>query len=250
MHRTAHVTSGATLPQRSWWRTVLDRLSLFVVFLILRVSDFVVLIFRPRLMRAYVRLWLTDLRRSPYPYPQTFDAQLACKRADQTDRELVYGETPIATGVWLLWRAGLRRGDRFLDLLAGRGSALLGARWLGAEAQGVELLSDHVVPTANILASVEADLRVGNALDTPLDGAQWIYLTWTTLRLTTVRRVIDHLKTCAPETRIISVDRPIEDPSFTIVSRYHGLFPWGLRPVFVQRKSASGAGTGALESSA
>jgi len=190
-----------------------------------RVLDVVVLVPRPRLLWAYFRLVAWHIWRSPY---RDFDSDRA------TGMELTFGETPVFTGIALFRRAGVGPDSLVVDLGAGRGRALLAGRWLGAGARGIELVAEHVRCAGRALAAAGARLEVGNATSVDLDDATHILLTWTVYEPATRARIAERLACCAPGTRVLAVDAPIEREGFATVATTHGLFTWGRAPVWIQ----------------
>jgi len=190
-----------------------------------RVLDVAVLLPRPGLLWAYVRLVAWHTIRSPY-------RDFASPGANPT--ELTFGETPVFTGVLLFRRAGVGRDSLVVDLGAGRGRALIAARWLGAGARGIELIAEHVRCTRRALAGAGARLEAGDAASAALDDATHVLLTWTVYESVTRARIAERLARCAPGTRVIAVDAPIEREGFTTVAQTQGLFTWGRAPVWIQ----------------
>jgi hypothetical protein len=215
------------------WELLVIRVSVLLISLCTRVADVLVLLWRPRLLGAYLRVWLAEFVHSPYRLAATFEVVRVLKSSAQDMRELVYGETPVATAVWVFRQAGLGRGGRLVDVVAGRGRALLGARWLGAEARGVDLLERHVSSVSGAMRAAGISLVVGDATREDLSDATHVYLAWTCLSPETKARVLERLRTCRPGTRLITVTRPVESPDFPAVSRHRVLFTWGFEPVWV-----------------
>jgi hypothetical protein len=215
------------------WELLVIRVSVLLISLATRVADLLLLLLRPWLLGPYLRVWLAEFTHSPYHLAPTFEVVRVLKSSAQDMRELVYGETPVATAVWVFRRAGLGRGGRLVDVVAGRGRALLAARWLGAEARGVDLLEQHVSSVSGALRAAGASLVVGDATREDLGDATHVYLAWTCLSPETKARVLERLRTCHPGTRVLTVTRPIESPDFPTVSRHRVLFTWGFEPVWV-----------------
>ncbi|WP_395843907.1 class I SAM-dependent methyltransferase [Archangium violaceum] len=215
------------------WEMIVIRVTVLLISFVTRALDVLLLLFRPRLLGPYLRVWLAEFLRSPYRLAASFEVVRVLKASGQDMRELVYGETPVATAVWIFHRAGLRRGGRLVDVVAGRGRALLGARWLGAEARGVDLLERHVASVSGAMRKAGISLQVGDATQQDLGDATHVYLAWTCLSPDTKARVIERLRTCAPGTRILTVTRPLEAPGFITVSRHWVLFTWGFERVWI-----------------
>lgn len=211
-----------------------DRAQLFVLHVLLRLVDLALLLVRPRVLYAYLVIWFLEWRCSPYRWPTSFEAIRVTRRAGQTLQELVYGETPLCTGVWLLHRAGLRRGDHFVDLCAGRGRALLAARWLGARATGFEILREHVDLVAAPLAIAGAAMHAGDGAKANLCDATHVYLTWTGFTEATTQRFCELLHKMGSGTRVIAIDRPVPGTNFETISRHDVVYTWGRVPVWVQ----------------
>lgn len=219
----------------------LERLWLFVIIVCYRALDLLLVAARPRLLWAYLRISWADFWATPYRSRGSFSATLAARRAGQNVAELVYGETPLVTGVWLFRRAGVRRGATLLDVGAGRGRALLAARWLGAEARGVELLAAHVRPVQRTLARVGVRLASGEATSVALAGITHVYLTWTGYSATTRARLEAFLLDLAPGARVLALDQPLRGAGFRLLWRTRAFYPWGLEPVWVYERIPSQA---------
>ncbi len=205
-----------------------------------RVTDLALLLLRPSLLRPYLAVWAAEIRASPYRWPRSFEALRATKQAGQTIRELMYGEVLLASAVFVFWRAGVRRGSRFVDLGAGRGRALLAARWLGAEARGVELLRAHVRAVEGAMVRAGARLEVGDAAEADLSEATHLFLNWCAWRSETKLRMRERIERCRPGTRVVAVTRPIEGSQFFRVSAWPVLFSWGFEAVHVSELGAEG----------
>jgi hypothetical protein len=225
----------------------------FVLGVLCRTGDLVLLLLRPRLLRPYLALWAAEKVDSPYRWPRSFDAALALRQSGQERRELLYGEGPLCTAVWLLWRAGVSAGSHVLDLGAGRGRVLLAARWLGAKASGLELRADHVARASPLLAHAGAQLTVGDAMRADLTGITHVFLNWCAFSDATQRRIAERLMTGAESLRVIAVTQPV--PGFEVRARLFGLFTWGPERAFLctrarARSSARSQQTDAVETEA
>jgi hypothetical protein len=196
---------------------------------------------RPRLFAPYSKIWLAELRRSPYRWRTTFETRLVLNASSQTAREAMYGETPLFSAVQLFRRSGLASGGRLVDAVAGRGRPLLAARWLGAEARGIELFPHHVTPVATSLAQAGARLEVGDAQTARFDDASHVFLNWTGLTAQTRTRVTERLLEARPGTRFIAVSCPVESDRVRPISRHRVLFTWGLARVYVQELQPASA---------
>ena len=205
-----------------------------VLGLITRLTDVALLMFKPRLLRPYVRLWFMERLHSPYRARKSFEVVRVLNATGQRLRELVYGELPMLSAVLLFRRVGLGAGSRLVDLGAGRGRALLAARWCGAEARGVELLTSHVTYMAGALARVGIQLVEGDATLAQLGDATHVFTNWAALTPETRARLVERLRTCAPGTPILTVLHPIEAEGFVRRSSHRMLFTWGLERVWIQ----------------
>ncbi|WP_235685264.1 class I SAM-dependent methyltransferase [Corallococcus silvisoli] len=216
----------------------LERLSLqlqgVVIAVVLRVTDLLLLLFRPRLLRPYLGLWWQRILRTPYRARRTFEMARVLQASGQSFRELMYGETPLVTALRFLKQAGVGPGSRVVDLGAGRGRVLLAARWLGAGAHGVELLADHVARVEPWLRPAGITLTVGDMTREPLTDATHVFCNWVAFSPETKARLVSHLRTCSPGTRIITVTRPILAEGFTRQVHHWMLFTWGFEKVWLQ----------------
>jgi hypothetical protein len=213
---------------------VVVRVYVLVVEFFTRAADVLVLLARPRLLRPYLGVWLAELLHSPYRFRRSFEVVRVLRSSGQVMRELIYGETPLFTAVGLFRRAGVGRGSRVVDLGAGRGRVLLAARWLGAEARGVELLADHVASVAGQLKPAGITLTVGDATREDLGDATHVFANWTALSPETKARLTERFRSCRPGTRFVVVTRPIEGPDFVTLGQYRRLFTWGFEAVWIQ----------------
>ncbi len=210
------------------------QVSVLAIALLTRVTDVGVLLVRPWLLRPYLGIWLAELLHSPYRPRRTFEVTRALKASGQGLRELIYGETPLLTALRLFRRAGVGRGSRVVDIGAGRGRALLAARWLGAAARGVELLADHVASVAGQLRPAGITLTVGDATREELGDATHVYAAWTALSPETKARLVERFRMCRPGTRFLTVSRPIEGAGFITLASYRMLYTWGFESVWLQ----------------
>ena len=208
-----------------------------------RVLDLAVLLPRPRLLWAYLRLWGAELWRSPYRWPRSFEARRVVSASGQTLRELMYGEVLVSTCAYLLARAGVGPGSTLVDVGAGRGRALLASRLRGAGARGVELWEPHVRAMAPALARVGASLEAGDAAKADYADATHVLLNWCAFSDETRARVTARLlETCRPGTRLIAVTQAAGGDRFRTLSRHTTLFSWGFEQVFVQELTGPAGG--------
>lgn len=214
-------------------RLIVIRLWSMVLELLTRLGDLAVLLLRPRLLPPYLGLWLREALVSPYRLRRSFELTRLLQASGQSFNELMYGETPVHTALWLFRKAGLGTGGHLVDLGAGRGRTLLTARWLGASALGIELLPGHVALASGPLKRAGAELVVGDATQADLSQATHVFTNWTALSPETRARLVERLRTCRPGTRILTVTRPVECQGFTVLSRHRVLFTWGLEDAWL-----------------
>ncbi|WP_223750934.1 cyclopropane-fatty-acyl-phospholipid synthase family protein [Myxococcus sp. XM-1-1-1] len=226
-------STPTTSPRLSFPRLLLVRLWSLWLDAVNRAADLAVLVWRPRLLGPALSLWLRELLVSPYRPRRSFEVVRLLQSSGQGFDELMYGETPVHTALSLFQRAGLTAHGHLVDLGAGRGRALLAARWLGARATGIELLEEHVTLASGPLSRAGAVLRQGDAALADLGEATHVLVNWTALSPQTRTRLVARLRTCRPGTRVLTVTRPIEAPGFTVRSRHRALFTWGLEPVWI-----------------
>lgn len=194
----------------------------------LSARDFAGLAFRPDLAQAHLQLRRAGRAAPPQRLPEDFATTLRRRRAEVSAGELVYGDTPVWAARGLLRWAGLGRGDRLLDVGAGRGQVLLAARWLGADAVGVELEAHHVDVAAPILAACGADLRQGDGAEADLAGVAVVFCAWTTWSAAARGRLVAHLTGLAPGARVLTLGGPLEAAGFEAVGTRAVLVPWGI----------------------
>ncbi|MBI3184140.1 MAG: class I SAM-dependent methyltransferase [Myxococcales bacterium] len=207
-----------------------------VLAILCRALDLLMLAVRPRLVGPYLSVWLAERRRSPYRWPRSFETVLLLKQTGHTARELTYGEIPLLTAVLLFRRAGLGPGGRLVDLGAGRGRALLAARWLGAQARGVELRREHVEAVRPAMARAGAHLEVADATEADLTGATHVFANWCAFGEESRRRIAERLLACPSGTRLISVLHPAPGGQLRALCRRPGLFTWGFEWVWIHER--------------
>lgn len=204
-----------------------------------RALDLLVLLPRPRLLYVYLRVWAAEIGRSPYRWPRAFETLRQLNAAGQRVNELVYGELPIFSALWLFWRAGVRRGSRVLDLGAGRGRPLIAAAWLGAaEARGVELLSAHVDATERVLASAGIRLETGDVKHAALATPTHVLLNWCGLSDETRSALELRLEALPAGTRFLAVAVKPGSPRMPILRTHLALFTWGFARVYLCERVA------------
>lgn len=196
------------------------------------------LLARPTFLPTYLRLWRRELFFSPYRYPKAFDVLMRVKAAGQRLEELVYGELPVFSALYLFKRAGFTRGSRLLDLGAGRGRPLIAARLLGGSARGVELLPSHVTVSRDLLSTLDIVMEQGDSQNVPLGLPSHVFLNWCGLEPETRIRIERHVATLPPGTVFLSVAGPLDVRRFDVVSKHRVLFTWGTAIVFIQRRRA------------
>ncbi len=205
-----------------------------------RVLDTAVLLVRPRLLWAYLRLWGAEIWKSPYRWPRSFEARRVVQASGQTLRELMYGEVLVSTCAYVLARAGVGPGSMLVDVGAGRGRALLAARLRGARARGIELWEPHVRAMAPALERVGAALEAGDAAQADYSDATHVLLNWCAFSDETKERLTARLlETARPGTRLIAVTHPAQGERFRTISTHTTLFSWGFEKVFVQELSSA-----------
>ena len=219
-----------------YFQRIALRLQVLGLTILARTSDLVLLLFRPRLFGPYLALWWAELRHTPYRARRTFEQVRAQQTTGQRFREFIYGETPLLTAIRIFRRAGVGPESSLVDLGAGRGRVLLAARWLGARARGIELLEAHVKWAAPALARAGAVLELGDMLQVELGEATHVFTNWLALSDETKARLVAHLRSCRPGTRIITVTRPIEAGGFRLRSRHFGMFTWGFEQLFIHER--------------
>lgn len=195
---------------------------------LLRLCDLLLCAVRPRLLLAYVRLWRGQWRSSPYR-ERSYAKLAAAKRANVAVDELTYGETPLCTAVVFGAAAGIGRRAVVVDPLAGRGRFLLGARWLGARARGIELVEENVFYAAPALAAVGAPLAHADATAADYDDATHVFLCWTCCAQETRAGIVRRLQATLPVgARVLCVTWPLDDnDGFTTLWSRRYLFTWG-----------------------
>lgn len=217
---------------------------LFLAFLslLLRLLDAFVLLLRPRLLRAYIGLQRAQWRKTPYA-SRSFGDRHDARSHHKSQTEITYGETPIITALYLLWRAGCGQRANLLDLGAGRGRVLVAARYLRASCKGVELLASHVEQVQGILESIQAPLVHGDAAMERLSEATHIFMAWTCFSERTRQQLASNLESVPAGTRIIALNWSIDRPGFRIVTKGRVLCSWGVTPYFILERTRADKST-------
>lgn len=213
-------------------------LSLALLSSFLRLLDVAVLVLRPRLLWAYFGLLRAQWRQTPYA-ARAFADRHDARTHQKSQTEITYGETPVVTALYLLWRARCGRQSSLLDLGAGRGRVLLAARCLGASCGGIELLQSHVAQVQRTLKHVGANLENGDAVSARLDGATHIFLAWTCFSERTRTQLAANLSTLNDGVRVIALNWGIDVPGFRLVCAGRALCSWGVTPYFVLERDRS-----------
>ena len=202
-----------------------------------RLTEWAILLLAPRLLVANLRIFAASLRDSPYRQ-RSFRRAFGARRVRQSQGELIYGETPIATVLGALGDVDVGPGTRFVDLGCGRGRVLLAARFLGAEAHGVELLEEHVDAIREPLENTGITLEVGDAADARLDDVDVAFVTWTCMSERSRARLTENLRNLPRGARVLSVTWPIDDDGFeTLWMRSIG-FTWGRAELYASIRRA------------
>lgn len=220
-----------------WVYRAVVRVAAWGLACVCRSLDVLLLLRHPRLLRPYLRICSAQLSNSPYRWPRSFAAVHARTLTGQPQRDLVYGETPLVTALYLFRRAGLDHRGCLVDVCAGRGRSLLAARWLGASARGTELLEAHIEHVGAALGAAGISMTVGDGAAADLSDVSHIYANWIGFGAQTTARFVESFRRAPKGARIIVVGRPIEDDDFA--PRYRGVLPysWGPAEVFiVERK--------------
>lgn len=234
------IKSSPPRPVVRGWRFWYERAQVLALNVVFRMLDLALLVCRPRLLVAYLSMWRAELRYNPYCWPKSFEAVRRAQAAGQSLREYMYGETPLVTGLWIFWRAGVRRTSHVYDLGAGRGRALLAARWLGARATGIELWPEHVRASAHAMRWAGAEMRNADAACTDLHTATHVFLPWTGIEPATRARWETHLATQLSGTaRIIAIDYPVRIVDCATQVQLSPWFTWGPASVWIQTRGAS-----------
>lgn len=215
--------------------------ALFSLATVLRVVDALFLLRRPRLLRAYLRTWRAAFERTPWE-DGSFDQLHDARRRHKSRIELTYGETPVVSAVRALRAAGVGPGSRVLDLGCGRGRVLLAARYLGAEAIGVELVASHVALTGPLLAAVGAEVRQGDAEEPPLEGVTHVFAAWTCFSAETRARIERALEGAPAGLRVIALNHPMRSERFALLRRLTLMCSWGRVPTTVHERKGPDAG--------
>ncbi|MEO1173503.1 MAG: class I SAM-dependent methyltransferase [Myxococcota bacterium] len=219
--------------KRHYW---VELVELTALGTIARIADIVVLLPRPRLLIAYVGTIVIGIFRSPYRWPRSFEAIRERTAAGVGERELVYGETPVFTAWWIARAAGLRRGQRFVDLTAGRGRPLFGARIRTASVYGYEITSERGAPVQSLLAGVGIEMRIGDGAAADLSDVDLAMVTWTGFTDELRARFRAVALSLDDGAHFVAVDAPLEGNGFALRRQLSVLCTWGIVPVWIYER--------------
>lgn len=213
----------------------------------LRVLDGVVFLRWPRLWWRLTLVGIRGLTQSPYRVG-TYRRTSLARAFGKSLAELTYGETPCVTAFWLLKQAGVNRDARLIDLGAGRGRVLFAGRALGAEASGIELLSEHVEAIQGVVAPVGIHLRHADAVDVSLGAYTHVYCAWTCFSEHTRAKLAARFAELPPRARVITLQWPVVADGFHVVKSGQVLCSWGVTPYYISMREPSADGRGCPDS--
>jgi hypothetical protein len=180
---------------------------------------------------------------------------------------LTYGEGDLDAFVTVFKRLGLKRGQRFLDLGAGKGHVCLLAGLFGAESVGIELMDDLYEASMDLLDEYDetvsplwvepggpgdgplhaiADqqrtphvmLQLGDMFSISWAGYDVIYACSTCFGSAMCKRVGAKAQAeISPECVVLSVSRPLHD--LHLVGEMPCQFTWGQDTLYLHRKKTS-----------
>ncbi|MBI2376846.1 MAG: class I SAM-dependent methyltransferase [Deltaproteobacteria bacterium] len=205
---------------------------------VFRGTDLFLLSFRPRLLPAYLAIWRAEWSDSPYVRARSAATQRRVAEAETDPDDLTYGETPLVTALWVLRKLGVGRGRAFVDLGAGRGRVVLAARWLGADAAGVELAEEHVRAVKPSLERAGARLSVGDATKVGWTQPTDVYVNWTAFAPATRARVLDRLVELPLGSMVACPTFPIERAELALVFTVRAPLTWGFERIRAYRRVA------------
>ncbi len=211
---------------------------------LLRAADLVLACARPSVLVAYVKLWRSMLRNSPYR-DKSYAKIQATKATSLTLSELTYGETPLVTAIVMMRAAGVRRGSVVFDPMAGRGRFLLAARLLGAQARGVEIVEENAYFAAPILARAGIELVQGDGALTDFSDATHAFVCWTCSSDQTRTAIGTALSTMKPGGKVLSVTWLVDVPGFKTLWSRRYLFTWGRGDVALAVRTVDDPSSGA-----
>ncbi|MEM6532240.1 MAG: class I SAM-dependent methyltransferase [Myxococcota bacterium] len=219
--------------KRPYW---VELIELTALGTIARLADFALLVLRPRLLVAYLGMIVAGIARSPYRWPRSFEAIRERSAAGVRERELVYGETPVFTAWWIARAAGLRRGQSFVDLTAGRGRPLIGARIWTPNVTGYELTSERALPVQPLLAGVGIELKIADGTGADLSGVDVAMVTWTGFTPELRSRFERTALGLDDGSRFATIDAPVRCPGFVEIRTLEVLCTWGIVPVWIYER--------------
>ena len=189
-------------------------------------------LFKPKFFWAHLHLIFVHLMRSPYEVGEFRYALLTRRRGISRD-ELIYGDTPLFTSIYLLWLAGIERGGQFYDLGAGRGGVLMAAKYVGMQSTGYDLNPAHIVLSEGVLRPLDIFLKYGDARNVDASGGNIVYVAWTTWSKHTRHGIERNLHALPSGAKVITLTWGLESDEFVEIRRGFSLFSWGLANYYI-----------------
>jgi len=220
-------------------------LGMMVMSWMLRILDVAILLLgrkakqvsRRALLAAYGRMWRGMSKRSPFEEGDFARVQ-AARAAGLSQKELVYGETPLWTALRALRRAGVGEHSNLLDIGCGRGRVLLASAMLGAHSRGVDVLKEHVDFAEDALGELDGVVvEVKDALAVDLTGISHVFLTWTCMSQKTRSRVARHLASADVGTKLLCVSHPPPEQGWRVLWHGRPFFTWGKADLYLAERS-------------
>ena len=221
---------------------------LLIVNAAIFISNFLILIFNPRFLWAFLKIYFTGFMRTPYKLDD-FRFSLVIRKNKISKDELIYGDTPILTAYKLFKQAGVfdknnNKKFNFYDLGAGRGWMILGAKFFGAKiSAGCDINPEHVALSKNILKKIGCEISLENSNKIKLNNKNkpvtHAYLAWTTWSRISRDKICENLRNLEEKARIITLTWEIDLTKFVEfeeIKRGTSFFSWGLANFYIYRR--------------
>jgi SAM-dependent methyltransferase len=169
---------------------------------------------------------------------------------EPSNSDLIYGELSVHAFLYLLALIPKKNNALIYDLGCGDGKLLLSAVlfFKNLKAIGIEKVADLQKIAALLALSIQANSQKNHStliflhqdfLDTDFSDANIVYINGAALKQTTWQQVCSCLKSLSENSYVISVERKVELPLFTL--EYAGIHhaSWGKARVYIYKKETA-----------
>lgn len=154
--------------------------------------------------------------------------------------DLTYGETPLGTAWDILKELDIDQADHIVELGAGRAIlSLVAATAFGCKATPLEIIPAFTSRTQKIairLGLIQLQAKAFNLLSDKLPEGSVYYWTATTFRPDSWAYIEKALASCYPETRVVSLSKPLDTKLWLVELKKTMYFSWGEATVYFQKR--------------